>query len=137
MIRNIKIHNIFDIIGISKFMELNKYIQKNLWKYSFKCFLWFFKVQWVQKNQGVTFLMVSPKDKIACDHHTLRAFFLLLPCVRVYEYDVSFFCMELCMFGDMYSKYRISNWYVLHEAVAYNAKIIQALDYCDCNMIVC
>jgi hypothetical protein len=75
--------------------------------------------------------MVPPKDKIAYDHHTLRAFFLLLPCVRVYEYDVNFLCMELCMFGDMYSKYRISNWYVLHEAVAYDAKIIQALDYCD------
>jgi hypothetical protein len=29
MVRNIKIHNIFDIIEISKSMELNKCIQKN------------------------------------------------------------------------------------------------------------
>ncbi len=49
MIMNIKIHN---VIGISKSMEHNK------WKKLFKCFLWFFKVWWVQGNQGVTFLVV-------------------------------------------------------------------------------
>jgi hypothetical protein len=36
--------------------------QKQLWKCSFKCFLWFFKVQWVGENQGVMFIMVPPKD---------------------------------------------------------------------------
>jgi hypothetical protein len=66
MIKNIKMHNILDIIEISKSMEPNKCIQiMFLWKCSFKCFLWFFKVWWVQENQGVTFLMVSPKDKDA------------------------------------------------------------------------
>jgi len=61
MIRKIKIHNIFSTIEISKSMKLNKCMQKkNLWKCSFKCFLW-----WVQENQGVTFLVVPPKDKIA------------------------------------------------------------------------
>jgi hypothetical protein len=60
MIRNIKIHNNFDI------MEPNKCIhQKHLWKYLFTCFLWFFKVQWVQENQSVMFLMVPPKDGFA------------------------------------------------------------------------
>jgi hypothetical protein len=75
--------------------------------------------------------MVSLKDRTAQDHYALCAFFLLFPFVRVYEYNVSFLCMELCMFGDMYNKYRKSNWYVLQEAVAYDAKIIQALDYCE------
>jgi len=36
-----------------------------LWKCSFKCFLRFFKVWWVQENQDVTFLVVPPTDKIA------------------------------------------------------------------------
>jgi hypothetical protein len=43
-------------------MEPNKCIIKKLWKCLFKCFLWFFKVQWVEENQGVTFLVVPPKD---------------------------------------------------------------------------
>jgi hypothetical protein len=65
MIRNMKIHNIFNIIEISKSMEPNKCIPNFCsWKCSFKCFLWFFKIRWVQKNQGVTFLVVPPKDKI-------------------------------------------------------------------------
>jgi hypothetical protein len=38
------------------------YSLKILSKYLFKCFLWFFKLQWIQENQGVTFLMVSSKD---------------------------------------------------------------------------
>jgi hypothetical protein len=38
------------------------YSLKKLWKYLLKCFPWFFKVRWVQKNQGLTFLMVLPKD---------------------------------------------------------------------------
>jgi hypothetical protein len=29
------------------------YSLKRLWKYLFKCFLWFFKIWWVQENQGV------------------------------------------------------------------------------------
>jgi hypothetical protein len=37
---------------------INVLIEKHLWKKLFKCFLWFFKVQWVQENQGVTFLVV-------------------------------------------------------------------------------
>ncbi len=40
-------------------------LNKFLWKYLFKCFLWFFKVQWVHENQGVMFLVVSPKDGLA------------------------------------------------------------------------
>jgi hypothetical protein len=32
MIRNIKIHNILDVIGFSKFMEPNKCIQKNIYE---------------------------------------------------------------------------------------------------------
>jgi hypothetical protein len=63
-IRNIKIQSILDIIEISKYMELNKLIQKNLWKCSLKCFLWFFKIWWVYENQGVMFLVVPPKDMI-------------------------------------------------------------------------
>jgi hypothetical protein len=31
-------------------MEPNKCIQKKLWTCLFTCFLWFFKVQWVQEN---------------------------------------------------------------------------------------
>ncbi len=41
------------------------YFFKKLWKCSFKCFLWFFKVQWVQENQSVKFLVVPPKDGLA------------------------------------------------------------------------
>jgi hypothetical protein len=42
MIRNNKIHNILDIIGASKSMELDKCIHsKKNWKCSFKCFPWF------------------------------------------------------------------------------------------------
>ncbi len=65
MITNIKIHNILNIIEVSKSTELNKCTKKNLWKCSFTCFIWFFKVRWVQENQGVTFLVVSPKDGLA------------------------------------------------------------------------
>ncbi len=36
-----------------------------LWKCSFKCFRWFFKVRWDQENQDVTLLMVPPNDRIA------------------------------------------------------------------------
>jgi hypothetical protein len=59
MIKNIKLHNILNIIKISKSMESNKCIQIYfLWKYSFKCFLRVFKVWWVQENQIVMFLVV-------------------------------------------------------------------------------
>jgi hypothetical protein len=51
MIRNIKIYNILDIIEISKYVELYIYI------------FMIFKVQWVQENQGVTFLVIPPKDR--------------------------------------------------------------------------
>jgi hypothetical protein len=44
MIRNIKIHNILDIIGISKSMEPNKCTHlKKLWKKIFKCFFMIFQ----------------------------------------------------------------------------------------------
>jgi hypothetical protein len=63
MIMNIKIHNIFILLKFKNLWNLiNVLINKKIWKYLFKCFLWIFKVQWVQENQGVTFLMVSPKD---------------------------------------------------------------------------
>jgi hypothetical protein len=66
MIRNIKIYNILNIIQVSKSIEPNKFSpQKNLWKCSFTCFLWFFKVWWVQENQGGTFLIIQPKDGCA------------------------------------------------------------------------
>jgi hypothetical protein len=65
MIKNIKIHNILDIIKISKSMELNKCIPKKLWKCSIKCFLCFFKIRWVQENQSVTFLVIPPNDGFA------------------------------------------------------------------------
>jgi hypothetical protein len=45
MIKNIKIHNNLNIIKISKCMKRNNCIQKT---FTFKCFLWFFKVRWVQ-----------------------------------------------------------------------------------------
>jgi hypothetical protein len=64
MIKNIKIHNILDMIENSKFIEPNKYIHSKIIIYLLKCFLWFFKVQWVQENQGVTFLVVPPKDAL-------------------------------------------------------------------------
>jgi len=35
------------------------------WKYLLKCFLYILKVQWVQKNWGLTFLMVPPNDEFA------------------------------------------------------------------------
>jgi hypothetical protein len=46
-------------------MEPKKCIQLYfLWK----CFLWFFKVGWVQENQDVMFLVVPPKDMDAQWH---------------------------------------------------------------------
>jgi len=46
MIKNIKIHNILDMIEISKSIERNKCTHEtNLQKKLFKYFLWFFKVQ--------------------------------------------------------------------------------------------
>jgi hypothetical protein len=75
MIRNIKIHNILDIVEISKSMEPNKCIQKKfVWKCWFKCFLQFFKVLWVQENQGVTFLVIPPKDKTTLLFDTRKFF---------------------------------------------------------------
>jgi hypothetical protein len=73
MIMNIKIQNILDIIEISKSMEPNKCIQNLfLWKCLFKFILSFFKVWWVQENQGVMFLVVLPKDGLA--HNDLNTF---------------------------------------------------------------
>jgi hypothetical protein len=66
IIRNIKIHNIFNIIEISKSMERNKctHLKKILWKYLFKCFLWFFKVRWVYEIKVWWFLVVPPKETL-------------------------------------------------------------------------
>jgi hypothetical protein len=61
--KNIKIIFFFDIIEISKSMEPNKCTLKK--KMKIFIYVWFFKVQWVKKNQGVTFLMVPPKDGFA------------------------------------------------------------------------
>jgi hypothetical protein len=36
-----------------------------VWKYLFKCFLYISKIQWVEENECVPFLMVSPKDTFA------------------------------------------------------------------------
>jgi hypothetical protein len=44
MIKNIKAHNILNIIEISKSMDLMNYSLKYLWNYLIKYFLWFFKV---------------------------------------------------------------------------------------------
>jgi len=56
MIGNIKIHNIPNIIEISKSTEPNKCIPKK----NYENIHW-----WVQENQGVMFLVVPPKDRIA------------------------------------------------------------------------
>jgi hypothetical protein len=50
----LKIQNLWNLINL-----LIKKIYENI---LFMCLLWFFKVQWVKENQGVTFLVVSPKD---------------------------------------------------------------------------
>jgi hypothetical protein len=49
----LKFQNLWNLINVP--------VLKKLWKYLFKCFLWFFKVWWDQENQGVTFLLVPPK----------------------------------------------------------------------------
>jgi hypothetical protein len=46
-------------------MEFNKCIHKKNWIFLFKCFLWFFKVQGIQENQGLMFLVVPSKDGLA------------------------------------------------------------------------
>jgi hypothetical protein len=44
------------------------YSLQKVWKYLFKCFLQIFKVWWVHKYQGVTFLVVPAKNRLAfCD----------------------------------------------------------------------
>jgi hypothetical protein len=57
MIKNI----IYILLILLKFQNLwnliNVFMKKN-WKCLFKCFLWFFKIQWVQGNQAVMFLVV-------------------------------------------------------------------------------
>jgi hypothetical protein len=79
MIRKIKIHNIFYSIEISNSLELNKMYswKKKLGKYLFKCFLCFFKVHWVQENQGVMFLVVLPKDGFAQEIILAKNWFLV------------------------------------------------------------
>jgi hypothetical protein len=49
---------------------INVLIKKK--KHLFKCFLWFFKVQWVEENQSVTFLGVLPKDGLALQPTTMH-----------------------------------------------------------------
>ncbi len=62
MIKKIKLKNILNIIEFQNLWNLiNVFIKKYLWKY----FLWFFKVWWVQENQGVMFLVISLKDGLA------------------------------------------------------------------------
>jgi hypothetical protein len=51
-----KFQNLWNLLNV--FIEI-------LWKYLFKCFLWFFKFWWVQENQNVMFPMVPPKDGFA------------------------------------------------------------------------
>jgi hypothetical protein len=65
MIRNIKIHNILDIIDISKSMEPTKYIQK-MFNECFKetVFYDLSKFDGFRKMK-VTFLVVPPEDKVA------------------------------------------------------------------------
>jgi len=66
MVKNIKIHNNLDIIEISKSIELNKCThKKNSEKIYLNVSYDFLKFWWVQENQGVTFLMVPPKDGLA------------------------------------------------------------------------
>jgi hypothetical protein len=57
-----KIQNLWNLINI---------LIKKIWKYVFKCFLWCFKIRWVQENQGVTFLVVSPNNVFAHLHNQL------------------------------------------------------------------
>jgi hypothetical protein len=65
------------------------------WKCSFKCFLWFFKVRWVQKSQGVTFLVVPPKDGLA---HWLHLLWFLLVWLHLNVKRKILYC--LCVSGD-------------------------------------
>jgi len=54
MIRNIKTHNIFSIIEISKPMEPNKYTHKKIMKIFIKVFPMIFQSLMGPNNQGVT-----------------------------------------------------------------------------------
>jgi hypothetical protein len=66
MIKNIKIRNFSMLLKFHNLWNLINVLIKKIWKYLFKYFLWFFKVQWVQENQGVMFLVVPPKDGLTC-----------------------------------------------------------------------
>jgi hypothetical protein len=67
---------------------------KNLWKYLFKCFPMVFlsSVGWV--NQGVTFLIVPPKDGFSICGHVSHAHEVLFhyqkypqPCIKFNYHD--------------------------------------------------
>jgi len=70
------------------------YSLKKLWKYLFKCFLWFFQVQWVQENQGVTFLMASFKNGLV-----LLVLLKSLQWIAVHEGDFIILHLECTSLG--------------------------------------
>jgi len=66
MIRNIKIHNIFDTIEISKYMEPNKCTHKFVYKKVYLSVSYdFSKFNGYMRIKGVTLLVVPPKDVLA------------------------------------------------------------------------
>jgi hypothetical protein len=60
MIKNIKIHNIFYIIELSKSKNFYVFIKKNMKMFIYVS-LMILKVRSTWENQGVTFLMIPPK----------------------------------------------------------------------------
>jgi hypothetical protein len=67
------------VLRFQNLWNLINVLKNNLWKCSFTCFLWFFKIKWVQENQGVTFLVVPPKDGLAQMVFSSRQTFKKIP----------------------------------------------------------
>jgi hypothetical protein len=97
MIKNIKIHNILDIIEISKLWNLiNVFKKKFNENVHLSVFLIFFKIQWVQENKGMMFLMVPPKDKIALILFLgFRFLLFVVSCIFKLEGHTIIFVLEL------------------------------------------
>jgi hypothetical protein len=73
------------LLGFQNLWNLiNVFINIFLWKCTFRCFLWFFKVRWVQENQSLTFLVVAPKNGVALKFIKTMPFyfFIVLLCRR-------------------------------------------------------
>ncbi len=94
MIKNIKICNFLILLGFQNLWNLiNVFIKRNLWKCSLKSFLWFFKIRWVEKNQGVMFLVVPPKDGLAYKSYLLHIPTTPLP-FALLHFESSNICLD-------------------------------------------